>query len=116
MGGFAATRSSGQNSAGYGRFDDMAVGLHMITPVGPMTAGRAPPRRPDPICANCFWVRGHPGVITRVRVRVHPVPESIRHEAWSFPDFATGAAALRAVTQAGAGPTVIRLSDEAETG
>jgi alkyldihydroxyacetonephosphate synthase len=56
------------------------------------------------------------GVITRVRLRVHPVPEAKRHEAWSFPDFATGAAAVRAVVQTGAGPTVIRLSDEAETG
>jgi alkyldihydroxyacetonephosphate synthase len=55
-------------------------------------------------------------VITRVRVRVHPVPESTRYEAWSFPDFPTGATALRAVAQNGTGPTVIRLSDEAETG
>jgi alkyldihydroxyacetonephosphate synthase len=51
-----------------------------------------------------------------VRLRVHPVPEAKRQEAWSFPDFATGAAALRAVVQTAAGPTVIRLSDEAETG
>jgi alkyldihydroxyacetonephosphate synthase len=56
------------------------------------------------------------GIITRVRVRVHPVPEATRYEAWSFPDFATGAGALRAVVQTGTGPTVIRLSDEAETG
>jgi hypothetical protein len=56
------------------------------------------------------------GIITRVRVRVHPVPEATRYEAWSFPDFAIGADALRAVVQAGTGPTVIRLSDEAETG
>jgi alkyldihydroxyacetonephosphate synthase len=56
------------------------------------------------------------GIITRVRVRVHPVPEATRYEAWSFPDFATGADALRAVVQTGTGPTVIRLSDEAETG
>jgi alkyldihydroxyacetonephosphate synthase len=44
------------------------------------------------------------------------VPETTRYEAWSFPDFPTGAAALRAVTQIGTGPTVVRLSDEAETG
>ena len=49
-------------------------------------------------------------------MRVHPVPEATRYEAWSFPDFATGADALRAVVQTGTGPTVIRLSDEAETG
>ena len=47
---------------------------------------------------------------------MHPVPESVRYEAWSFPDFATGAAALRAVVQTGTGPTVLRLSDEVETG
>ena len=51
-----------------------------------------------------------------MRLRVHPTPASTRYEAWSFPDFATGAGALRAVTQTGTGPTVIRLSDEAETG
>ena len=37
------------------------------------------------------------GIITRVRLRVHPTPEATRYEAWSFPDFTTGAAALRAV-------------------
>jgi alkyldihydroxyacetonephosphate synthase len=48
-------------------------------------------------------------------VRVHPLPETKIYEAWTFPDFATGAAALRAVEQAGTGPTVLRLSDETET-
>ena len=51
-----------------------------------------------------------------MRLRVHRIPAAIRYEAWSFPDFATGADALREVTQTGTGPTVIRLSDEAETG
>ena len=55
-------------------------------------------------------------MITQVRLKMHPLPECTRYEAWSFPDFATGAAALRAVAQIGTGPTVIRLSDEAETG
>src|ERR1700739_500350 len=40
LGGFAATRSSGQDSAGYGRFDDMIRGLRMITPVGTVDLGR----------------------------------------------------------------------------
>ncbi len=55
-------------------------------------------------------------MITAVTLRVHPVPETVAYQAWSFPDFATGAAALRTVVQAGAAPTVLRLSDEAETG
>jgi alkyldihydroxyacetonephosphate synthase len=117
IGGFAATRSSGQNSAGYGRFDDMICALRVVTPAGALDLGRAPESAAGPDLRQLLiGSEGVFGVITRVRLKVHPVPESVRYEAWSFPDFATGATALRAVAQAGTGPTVIRLSDEAETG
>ena len=117
MGGFAATRSSGQDSAGYGRFDDMVRGLRMITPTGVLELGRAPASAAGPDLRQLLLgSEGAFGIITQVRLRVHPRPATTRYEAWSFPDFATGAAALRAVVQTGTGPTVIRLSDEAETG
>lgn len=117
IGGFAATRSSGQGSAGYGRFNDMVTGLRMVTPVGTMELGHAPESAAGPDLRQLLLgSEGTFGVITQVRLRVHRVPEAVRHEAWSFPDFETGAAALRAVTQNAAGPTVIRLSDEVETG
>jgi alkyldihydroxyacetonephosphate synthase len=117
LGGFAATRSSGQDSAGYGRFDDMIRGLRAITPAGVLDLGRAPQSAAGPDLRQLLiGSEGVFGIITRVRVRVHPLPEAARYEAWSFPDFATGTAALRAVAQTGTGPTVIRLSDEAETG
>jgi alkyldihydroxyacetonephosphate synthase len=117
IGGFAATRSSGQDSAGYGRFNDMIRGVRAVTPAGLLDLGRAPESAAGPDLRQLIiGSEGVFGVITRVRLRVHPIPESTRYEAWSFPDFATGTAALRAVTQTGTGPTVIRLSDEAETG
>lgn len=117
IGGFAATRSSGQDSAGYGRFNDMVRGLRTVTPAGVLDLGRAPESAAGPDLRQLMiGSEGVFGIITRVRVRVHPVPAATRYEAWSFPDFATGADALRAVVQTGAGPTVIRLSDEAETG
>ena len=117
IGGYAATRSSGQDSAGYGRFNDMVRGLRTITPAGVLELGRAPESAAGPDLRQLLiGSEGVFGIITRVRIRVHPVPESTRYEAWSFPDFATGADALRAVVQTGTGPTVIRLSDEAETG
>ncbi|MCV7031147.1 FAD-binding oxidoreductase [Mycobacterium sherrisii] len=117
IGGFAATRSSGQDSAGYGRFNDMVRGLRVVTPVGTLELGRGPESAAGPDLRQLLiGSEGTFGVITQVRVRVHRVPEEVRYEAWSFPDFETGAAALRAVTQHATGPTVIRLSDEAETG
>ena len=117
IGGFAATRSSGQDSAGYGRFNDMVRGLRAITPAGVLDLGRAPESAAGPDLRQLLiGSEGVFGVITRVRVKVHPAPAATRYEAWSFPDFATGAAGLRAVAQTGTGPTVLRLSDEAETG
>jgi alkyldihydroxyacetonephosphate synthase len=117
IGGFAATRSSGQDSAGYGRFNDMIRGLRAVTPAGVLDLGRAPGSAAGPDLRQLLiGSEGVFGIITRVRLRVHPVPESTRYEAWSFPDFDTGTAALRAVAQVGTGPTAIRLSDEAETG
>jgi len=117
IGGFAATRSSGQDSAGYGRFNDMVRGLRAITPAGVLDLGRAPESAAGPDLRQLLiGSEGVFGVITRVRVKVHPAPAATRYEAWSFPDFATGADGLRAVAQTGTGPTVLRLSDEAETG
>ncbi|MFD7582827.1 FAD-binding oxidoreductase [Kitasatospora sp. NPDC059817] len=116
LGGFAATRSSGQDSAGHGRFDEMVRGLRVVTPAGVLDLGRAPASAAGPDLRELFLgSEGTLGVITAVRLRVHPLPAVKAYEAWSLPDFATGSAALRAVEQAGTGPTVIRLSDEAET-
>lgn len=117
IGGFAATRSSGQNSAGYGRFETMVTGIRMVTPTGDLDLGRAPGSAAGPdLMRLMLGSEGVFGVITAVRVRVHRVPVDRIVESWTFPDFETGAAALREVVQRAGGATVIRLSDEAETG
>ncbi|MHC9044132.1 FAD-binding oxidoreductase [Microbacterium saperdae] len=116
IGGFAAARSSGQNSAGYGRFDTMVTGIRVATPTGDLELGRSPGSAAGPDLIRVFLgSEGIFGVITEVRVRVHPLPQQRILESWSIPDFATGAEALRHVAQSATGPTVIRLSDEAET-
>lgn len=117
IGGFAATRSSGQNSAGYGRFDDMVREMTVVTPKGIMRPGKASPATAaGPSLKQLFMgSEGLFGIITRVRLHVHPIPEVKLYEAFSFPSFEKGVAALRAVEQSGAGPTVLRLSDEIES-
>jgi alkyldihydroxyacetonephosphate synthase len=116
LGGFAAMRSSGQNSAGYGRFDAMVTGLRVVTPTGTLDLGRAPGSAAGPDLLRWFLgSEGTFGVITQVRLRIHPTPEARLFDAWTFGSFAAGAEALRGVAQLGTGPTVIRLSDEDET-
>ncbi|MDX6739504.1 FAD-binding oxidoreductase [Actinocorallia sp. A-T 12471] len=116
IGGFAAARSSGQSSAGYGRFDENVVGLTVATPTGTLTLGRTQKSAAGPDLRQLvLGSEGAFGVITSVTVRVRPVPEVKVYEGWRFPDFATGSAALRRIIQDGPVPTVLRLSDETET-
>ncbi len=117
LGGFASARSSGQNSAGNGRFDAMVIALRVATPTGEVALGGAPGTAAGPDLMRMFLgAEGILGVITELTLRVHRLPETRIHQGWTFPDFATGVEALRRVAQLGTGPTVIRLSDEAETG
>ena len=117
IGGFAATRSSGQSSAGYGRFDAMVVGLRAATPKGEVRlGGTAPSNASGPDLRELFLgSEGAFGVITEVTVRVRPLPEVKEYEGWSWPSFAAGADAMRALAQGDLMPTVLRLSDENET-
>ncbi|MFC7495409.1 MULTISPECIES: FAD-binding oxidoreductase [unclassified Nocardioides] len=116
IGGFAATRSSGQSSAGYGRFDALVVGMRVATPRGPLDLGSAPANAAGPDLRQLFLgSEGTFGVITAVTVRVRGLPEVKVYEGWRWPSFADGAAAMRALAQSGLLPTVLRLSDESET-
>ena len=116
IGGFAATRSSGQSSAGYGRFDALVVGLTVATPRGPLVLGSAPASAAGPDLRQLvLGSEGAFGVITSVTVRVRHAPRVRVFEGWRWGSFDEGAAAMRALAQSGLLPTVIRLSDEAET-
>jgi alkyldihydroxyacetonephosphate synthase len=116
IGGFAATRSSGQASAGYGRFDSLVVGLRAATPRGDLRLGSAPANAAGPDLRQLLLgSEGAFGVLTEITVRVRALPEQKTYEGWRWPSFDAGADAMRALAQAGLLPTVIRLSDEAET-
>lgn len=116
LGGFAATRSSGQSSAGYGRFDAMVVGLALVTPTGVLRLGTAPASAAGPDLRQLvLGSEGVLGVITELTLRVRRRPTATAYDGWRFESFEAGATAVRTLAQAGLLPTVIRLSDETET-
>jgi alkyldihydroxyacetonephosphate synthase len=116
IGGFAATRSSGQASSGYGRFDALVVGLRVATPLGTLELGSAPASAAGPDLRQLvLGSEGAFGVITSVTVRVHRLPSAKVYRGWRFESFLDGASALRDLAQSGTAATVLRLSDETET-
>lgn len=116
IGGFAATRSAGQASGGYGRFEDMVEGVRVATPAGQWRLGTAPASAAGPDLRQ-FVVgsEGAFGVITEVTLRVRPVPTGDRYEAWVLDGWQAGSDAVRRLAQAHALADVTRLSDMDET-
>ncbi|GGC60726.1 FAD-binding oxidoreductase [Hoyosella rhizosphaerae] len=116
IGGFAATRSSGQASSGYGRFDSMVKALTVVTPMGVLRLDAAPASAAGPDLRQLILgSEGAFGIITDVTIAVRPQPAQRIYETWRFATFADGTRAMRKLTQDGLNPTVFRLSDEAET-
>lgn len=116
IGGFAATRSAGQASTGYGRFDEQVTSLEMVTPQGVLRSLETPHTAAGPSLRQLILgSEGVLGVIPKVTVRVRPLPAVRRYEAWFCESFAAGCGLIRDLSQAGAAPDLIRLSDETET-
>ena len=120
LGGYAATRSAGQSSTGYGRSDELITAVRVETPAAAMRLGdRAPADAAGPHLLDLIvGSEGVLGVITEVTVAIAPAPTEKSYGAWSFPSFEAGANALRALIQDAARgdvPDVCRLSDVDET-
>lgn len=120
LGGYAATRSAGQASTGYGAIADLVTAVVLETPSGRLTlGGRAPASAAGPdLLKLAVGSEGTLGVITEVTVGIRRAVTAKASGAWAFRSFAAGAAALRALAQDGAAgdlPDVCRLSDEEET-
>lgn len=122
IGGYLVTRSAGQASSGYGRFEENVVSVTMATPTGELVlGGRAPadetaagPKLLDVVIGS----EGLLGVVTEATVQLARRPVVEHQEAWALRDTRTGFAAFRAIAQElgqGIMPDVSRLSDDHET-
>ncbi|HSH03787.1 MAG TPA: FAD-binding oxidoreductase [Anaerolineae bacterium] len=116
LGGWVATRSSGQQSLHYGRIEDLFAGGHVVTPSGdlhlpPFPASAAGPDLRQLVLGS----EGRLGIITDVTVRVSPLPEREDFHAIFFPSFDHGRDAVRALSQAHLPLSMLRLSTATET-
>ncbi len=116
VGGFAATRSAGQASSGYGRFDSLVSSVRLLAPAGELRTLETPHTAAGPALRELvIGSEGILGVIPEVTVRVRPAPRRRRYEGWMAESFEAGAEIVRALAQGPGLPDVIRVSDEEET-
>ncbi len=116
VGGWVVTRSSGQESLGYGRIEDMVAGLQLIAPAGRLDLAPLPGSAAGPELRTVVTgSEGRMGVVTTVTLRVYPKPERKVVQAAFVRTWEDGLELVRELVQTGVPLSMIRLSDPAET-
>lgn len=115
VGGWAAARSAGQFSSRYGVFEDMVLGLRAVAPKhGPFQVGEDGDA-PDEWLPMMLGSEGTLGVLTRVRMRIWPAPETRWLRGYRFSSVAAAIRAMRRLMQGELWPAVVRLYDPVDT-
>lgn len=115
VGGWAAARSAGQFSSKYGVFEDMVLGLTAVAP------GRGVFRVGQDGDAPASWLplllgsEGTLAVITRLKLRIWPLPATRWLRGYRFSDVGSATDAMRRLMQAELWPSVVRLYDPVDT-
>ena len=116
LGGWAATRASGQESLGYGDIHNLVAGLDLVAPAGRLHLPSYPSTAAGPDLRELvLGSEGRLGVITRLTVRVRPVPGTVQVVGTLLPSWQDGLEGARQLLQQGVPLTLLRLSDETET-
>ncbi|GAB3624739.1 FAD-binding oxidoreductase [Mariniluteicoccus endophyticus] len=116
LGGWVATRSSGMQSDRYGDIADITRGLRMVTPNGTLVLNPLPSSSTGPsVREMILGSEGRLGVITEVTVNVRRIADERVVLAYFFPDWESGVACMRDISQSDASVLVARVSDARET-
>jgi alkyldihydroxyacetonephosphate synthase len=116
VGGWLATRATGQWSSRYGGIEDLAYsftavladGSVFITPDLPRMAVGPDLRHILIGSEGCF------GIITEVALKIFPVAEAKFYESVRFNSVANGVAAIRSIMAKGLRPSLLRFYDATE--
>jgi alkyldihydroxyacetonephosphate synthase len=116
LGGWVATRSSGQQSARYGRIEQLCRGGEVATPRGVM---HLPPFPASAAGSDLrHWIlgsEGRAGVITKVVVQISRQPEKDEFYGFFFPSWDSAREAVRDLAVSGVNISMVRLSNCQET-
>lgn len=116
IGGWVASRSSGQQSLRYGRIEKMFAGGTIETLQGTLDIPTFPASSAGPdIREMILGSEGRMGIITEVKVRVMKIAEQEKFYVAFFPSWQVGLQATREIAQSGVQLSMMRLSNAVET-
>ncbi len=117
VGGWIATRASGQFSSRWGSIEDFVLAITVVLANGEMVSTRLAPRAalgPD-IKSMFIGSEGTLGIVLDATLKIFPIAETRILETLSFPSLESGLTATRRVMQSGLRPFLIRYYDADES-
>jgi alkyldihydroxyacetonephosphate synthase len=117
VGGWIATRASGQFSTANGNIEDIVHSIEAVLPDGTkVVLGKGPRAAAGPDLRHIMMgSEGTLGVITGVTYSVRRAAEATAYSAFEAPDMRSGFELQRRMIQAGWRPPVVRQYDERES-
>ncbi|WP_201550408.1 FAD-binding oxidoreductase [Psychrobacter sp. DD43] len=116
LGGWIAARSSGQQSLGYGRIEQMFAGGTLVTPLGVLNIADIPASAAGPDLREMMMgTEGRAGIFTEVKMRVQSQPEEELFKVVFLPNWEAGKEVLRQAVQSNIRLSMLRLSNAVET-
>lgn len=116
VGGWVATRATGQFSSRWGGIEELVVALTVVLPSGEVLETVFTPRAavgPD-ISQLFIGAEGTLGVVAEVTLKIFPLAETRLFETLRFPSIASGLQAMRKIMRCGLRPFLLRFYDEDE--
>ena len=116
LGGWIATRGSGQNSSYYGNISDLVVSVKIATPQGIIQTRTTPDSSTGPSLRQLFiGSEGIFGVIVEAVIKIRPQTSSASYGTYLLPHFESGVTAIQKIKEENFNPLIVRLSDVSET-
>jgi alkyldihydroxyacetonephosphate synthase len=116
IGGWVATRATGQFSSRYGGIEDLLISLKVVLPSGEIVNTKRTPRAAIGLDTKELFIgsEGTLGIVTEVTVKIFPLAKHRIFQAITFPSVHAGLDALRRITRDGIRPFLARFYDEDE--
>ena len=117
VGGFIAHRGTGVFSTKYGKFEDMIVNMEVVLPSGEIIKTLNVPKAACGQDLNQLFIgsEGVFGIVTKVTLKIHKIPDVRKFRAFIFKDLTTGLKVGQKLMHEDLQPSVIRLYNETET-